>query len=114
MKIRNTISRAVFNHELNEGKELLEKYPHLKLEEATSVEQNALKSPQEPTTEDKILGRVANEEENIETTPENDETTPENDETVLDENIVSESCEQVSSTRAENKILGRVNKKTGN
>lgn len=62
MKIRNTVSQAVFNYELTEGRELLDKYPHLKLEEASPEEKSAMQEKTNPTAEDRILGKTTEAE----------------------------------------------------
>ena len=59
MKIRNTVSQAVFNYELAEGRELIAKYPHLKIEQVNAEEKKALEQKTVPTAEDKILGKTA-------------------------------------------------------
>lgn len=136
MKIRNTVSQAVFNYELAEGRELIAKYPHLKIEETTMAEKKALEQKTVPTAEDKILGKTAAvKEETVVDAQTNtagvtqDEQTDETpalesvDETMTepegtDENTVSEAAEAVETgnlqTADEDKILGKNHKKAGN
>lgn len=144
MKIRNTVSQAVFNYELAEGRELIAKYPHLKIEQVNAEEKKALEQKTVPTAEDKILGKTAaakeetaidaqsnaagaQQDEQTDETPALetvDETTLESEET--GENLVSEVAETVKTdnlqapkeiivpTPDEDKILGENNKKAGN
>ncbi len=144
MKIRNTVSQAVFNYELAEGRELIAKYPHLKIEQVNAEEKKALEQKTVPTAEDKILGKTAaakeetaidaqsnaagaQQDEQTDETPALetvDETTLESEET--GENLVSEVAETVKTdnlqapkemivpTPDEDKILGKNNKKAGN
>ena len=144
MKIRNTVSQAVFNYELAEGRELSAKYPHLKIEQVNAEEKKALEQKTVPTAEDKILGKTAaakeetaidaqsnaagaQQDEQTDETPALetvDETTLESEET--GENLVSEVAETVKTdnlqapkeiivpTPDEDKILGKNNKKAGN
>ena len=144
MKIRNTVSQAVFNYELAEGRELIAKYPPLKIEQVNAEEKKALEQKTVPTAEDKILGKTAaakeetaidaqsnaagaQQDEQTDETPALetvDETTLESEET--GENLVSEVAETVKTdnlqapkeiivpTPDEDKILGKNNKKAGN
>lgn len=128
MKIRNTVSQAVFNYELAEGRELLAKYPHLKLEEASSDEKKAMQKKVNPTAEDKILGKtIEAEKKTADDEPESkqpkdgdeaaktdgdEDTVPTAEDTAVTNKLTAPDAISIQATSpAEDKILGKNAKK---
>lgn len=129
MKIRNTVSQAVFNYELTEGRELLDKYPHLKLEEASPEEKSAMQEKTNPTAEDRILGKTTEAEkktadnEQLESkqpedgdeaakTDANEDTVRAAEDTAVTNKLTAPEAISIPATSpAENKILGKNAKK---